>query len=294
MGLRQIVCVDMEPRAVPQMYLCPKQEANTLISPAVRYTKDGETIPEGQIADGAQLTVAPGQCLLLIRGGQIFDVCAAPGVYLYEKNAPSSFLMGNLTRAATPEMEAAEGEEQVCYLNLEERGNHAFSCSQKIIFQNDCGATISLMCRGRYCYRIANPILFYRYAVALTDCATMDSLLLEQFLSILQPAYDRLASMGVTDSTLSEHTPELIATLRALLYDKWYLACGVELQRVSITSVCMGSGFSGSTVQADREELSTDDQLEKSAKEFLSSMLSAFGSAFKGMNEQSKEVSDSE
>jgi hypothetical protein len=56
----------------------------------------------------------------------------------------------------------------------------------------------------------------------------------------------------------------------------------------------MGGGFSGSTVQADREELSPDDQLEKAAKEFLGSVLSAFGSAFQGMNEQSKEVSDTE
>ena len=286
MGLQQILCVDMDPRAVPEMYLCPKLDEQTLMARAVRYIKDGETLPEGGIADGAQLTVAPGQCVLLIRGEQIFDVCAAPGIYLYEKNAPASFLVGNLTRAATPETETAEGEEQVCYLNLEERGNHAFSCSQKITFQNDDGAPIPFMCRGRYCYRIANPILFYRYAAALTDLATMDALLLEHFLSILQPAYDRLASMGVTDSTLSEHTPELIATLRALLYDKWYLTCGVELQRVSITSMYMSGGIGGSTVQADREELSADEQLEKAAKEFLGSVLSAFGSAFQEMNGQ--------
>ena len=116
----------------------------------------------------------------------------------------------------------------------------------------------------------------------------MGAFLSEQFLTVLQPTYDRLAAMGVTDTTLSQHTPELIATLRAMLYEKWYLTCGIELQRVSITSMCMGGGFNpfgGSTVQADRDELSPDDQLEKAAKEFLCSVLSAFGSAIKSSNE---------
>lgn len=280
MGFRRIMCVDLEPRAVPQIYLCPKMDQHTLMTAAVRYTKDGETVPEGQIADGAQLIVAPEQCVLLLRGGQIFDLCAAPGVYIYEQNSPASFLMGKLTCTGGAQVAGGEGEERVLYLNAGEFGGNAFSCPQKLTFQSDDGAPISLMCRGRYCYRIANPLLFYRYAREMTDRGTLDAFLLEQFLTVLQPTYDRLASMGVKDSTLSDHTPELIATLRALLYDKWYTNCGIELQRVSITSVCMAGGFGGTTLQADRDELSTDDQLEKAAKEFFGSMLSAFGSAF--------------
>jgi membrane protease subunit (stomatin/prohibitin family) len=293
MGFRQVVCVDMNPIVVPEMYLCPKIDDKTFTAEAVRYAKYGETLPEGQIVDGAQFTIAPGQCVLLLRGGQIFDLCAVPGVYIYEENALASFLMGKLTRAGAPEAAPAKGVEQVVYLNTEEFGGNAFSCSQKLTFQTDDGTPISLMCRGRYCYRIANPILFYRYASEMTDRAALDAFLLEQFLTVLQPTYDRLASMGVTDSTLSEHTPELIATLRALLYDKWYVKCGIELQRVSITSVCMGSGFNpfgGTTVQADRDELSPDDQLEKAAKEFLGSVLSAFGSAFQSVNEKTEET----
>lgn len=289
MGFRQVVCVDMDPIVVPEMYLCPKIDGKTFTADAVRYIKSGEMLPEGQIADGAQLTVAPGQCVLLLRGGQIFDLCAVPGVYIYEKNAPASFLMGKLTRVATPEIQPAEGPEQVRYLNTEERGGNDFACKEKITFHDDAGAPISLMCRGRYCYRIANPILFYRHA---SELAELDTTLLEQFLSIIQPAYDRLASMGVTDTTLSEHTPELIATLRALLYDKWYINYGVELQRVSITTITMNGGFNpfgGTTVQADRDELSPDDQLEKAAKEFLGGVLSAFGSAFQSVNEKTGE-----
>lgn len=289
MGFRQVVCVDMDPIVVPEMYLCPKIDGKTFTADAVRYIKSGEMLPEGQIADGAQLTVAPGQCVLLLRGGQIFDLCAVPGVYIYEKNAPASFLMGKLTRVATPEIQPAEGPEQVRYLNTEERGGNDFACKEKITFQDDAGAPITLMCRGRYCYRIANPILFYRHA---SELAALDTTLLEQFLSIIQPAYDRLASMGVTDTTLSEHTPELIATLRALLYDKWHINYGVELQRVSITTITMNGGFNpfgGTTVQADRDELSPDDQLEKAAKEFLGSVLSAFGSAFQSVNEKTEE-----
>jgi membrane protease subunit (stomatin/prohibitin family) len=282
----------MNPIVVPEMYLCPKIDDKTFIAEAVRYAKYGETLPEGQIVDGAQFTVAPGQCVLLLRGGRIFDLCAVPGVYIYEKNAPASFLMGKLTRVASPEIQPAEGPEQVRYLNTEERGGNDFACKEKITFQDDAGAPITLMCRGRYCYRIANPILFHRYISTATEETALEPLLLEQFLSVIQPAYDRLASMGVTDTTLSEHTPELIATLRALLYDKWYLNYGIELQRVSITSVCMGSGFNpfgGTTVQADRDELSPDDQLEKAAKEFLGSVLSAFGSAFQSVNEKTEE-----
>lgn len=289
MGFRQVVCVDMNPIVVPEMYLCPKIDDKTFTAEAVRYIKAGEPLSEGQIADGAQFTVAPGQCVLLLRGGQIFDLCAVPGVYIYEKSTPPSFLMGKLTRAATPEIQPVEGAECVCYLNTEERRGNDFVCKEKITFQDDGGAPISLMCRGRYCYRIANPILFYRHA---SELEALDATLLEQFLSIIQPAYDRLASMGVTDTTLSEHTPELIATLRALLYDKWYINYGIELQRVSITTITMSDGFNpfgGTTVQADRDELSQDDQLEKAAKEFLGSVLSAFGSAFQSVNENTEE-----
>ena len=298
MGLKQIFCVDMEPIAAPQMYLCPKLDENVLMTAAVRYTKAGEEIPQGQIADGAQFTVAPGQCLLLTKGGQITEVCAQPGVYLYNRAEPASFLMGTMTRvAANQPKQPQDGPEQVIYLNGEEYGANAFTCPEKLTFQNDEGEPVSLMCRGRYCYRIANPILFYNYATAGTDRASLGAFLLEQFMTVLQPTYDRLAAMGVTDTTLSQHTPELIATLRAMLYEKWYLTCGVELQRVSITSVCMGSGFNpfgGTTVQADREELSPDDQLEKAAKEFLGSVLSAFGSAIKNANEPQSNASSGE
>ena len=289
MGLKQIFCVDMEPIAAPQMYLCPKLDENVLMTAAVRYTKAGEEMPQGQIADGAQFTVAPGQCLLLTKGGQITEVCAQPGVYLYNRAQPASFLMGTMTRMTTSQPEQPQdGPEQVIYLNGEEYGANAFTCPEKLTFQNDEGEPVSLMCRGRYCYRIANPILFYSYAAAGADRASLGAFLLEQFMTVLQPTYDRLAAMGVTDTTLSEHTPELIATLRAMLYDKWYLTCGIELQRVSITSMCIGGGFNpfgSSTVQADRDELSPDDQLEKAAKEFLGSVLSAFGSAIKSANE---------
>ena len=289
MGLKQILCVDMDPIAVPEMYLCPKLKEETLMAEAVRYTKAGEEIPQGQIADGAQFTVAPGECLLLTKGGQITEVCAQPGVYLYNRAQPASFLMGTMTRMTTNQPEQPQdGPEQVIYLNGEEYGANAFTCPEKLTFQNDEGEPVSLMCRGRYCYRIANPILFYNYAAVGTDRASLGAFLLEQFMTVLQPTYDRLAAMGVTDSTLSQHTPELIATLRAMLYDKWYLTCGIELQRVSITSMCIGGGFNpfgSSTVQADKEELSPDDQLEKAAKEFLGSVLSAFGSAIKSANE---------
>ena len=298
MGLKQIFCVDMEPIAAPQMYLCPKLDENVLMTAAVRYTKAGEEIPQGQIADGAQFTVAPGQCLLLTKGGEITEVCAQPGVYLYNRAEPASFLMGTMTRvAANQPKQPQDGPEQVIYLNGEEYGANAFTCPEKQTFQNDGGEPVSLMCRGRYCYRIANPILFYNYATTGTDRASLGAFLLEQFMTVLQPTYDRLAAMGVTDTTLSQHTPELIATLRAMLHDKWYLTCGIELQRVSITSVCMGSGFNpfgGTTVQADREELSPDDQLEKAAKEFLGSVLSAFGSAIKNANEPQSNASSGE
>ena len=299
MGLKQILCVDMDPIAVPEMYLCPKLDDQTLMAEAVRYTKVGEAFSQGQIADGAQFTVAPGQCLLLTKGSQVTDVCAQPGVYLYNRAEPASFLMGTMTRVTADQPEhPREGAELVLYLNAEEYGANAFTCPEKLTFQNDEGEPVSLMCRGRYCYRIANPILFYNYATAGIDRASLGEFLLEQFMTVLQPTYDRLAAMGVTDTTLSQHTPELIATLRAMLYEKWYLTCGIELQRVSITSMCMGGGFNpfgGSTVQADRDELSPDDQLEKAAKEFLGSVLSAFGNAIKSANEpQSGETSGKE
>ena len=298
MGLKQILCVDMDPIAVPEMYLCPKLDDQTLMAEAVRYTKVGEAFSQGQIADGAQFTVAPGQCLLLTKGGQVTEVCAQPGVYLYNRAEPASFLMGTMTRVTVDQPEhPREGAELVLYLNAEEYGANTFTCPEKLTFQNDEGTPVSLMCRGQYCYRIANPILFYRYAKAGTDRAALGEFLLEQFMTVLQPTYDRLAAMGVTDSTLSQHTPELIATLRAMLYEKWYLTCGIELQRVSITSMCMGGGFNpfgGSTVQADREELSPDDQLEKAAKEFLGSVLSAFGSAIKSASEPQSNTTSGE
>lgn len=285
MGLKRFVCADMDPQAVPEMYLCPKLDERQLMAQAVRYAKVGEPLAEGQIASGAQITVAPGQCVLFVRGAQILEFCAVPGVYLYDREAPGSFLRGKLScMAAAPVSEPQDGPEQVVYLNIEEVGGNAFSSSEKMTFRTDEGAPVSLACRGRYCYYIADPVQFYSYASAGIDRATLDAFLLEQFLSVLQPTYDRLAAMGVTNTTLSAHTPELIATLRALLYEKWYTACGIELQRVSVTSICMGGGsrsFGGETVQADRDELSEDDPLEKAAKEFFGTMLSALGSAFK-------------
>lgn len=64
MGLKQFLCVDMNPVAAPEMYLCPKLKKDTLMAKAVRYTKVGKEIAPEQVADGAQFTVVPGPVLL--------------------------------------------------------------------------------------------------------------------------------------------------------------------------------------------------------------------------------------
>lgn len=294
MGLKQLICVDMEPQAVPEIYLCPKIGEGRLMAEAVRYVKVGAEPSPEQVADGAQITVAPGQCLFLISGGKIKEVCAAPGVYQYQEQSPASFLMGSLTRFGAPDEEVCGSAERAIYLNTEEFGNNEFQLGQKVPFRSDDGQPVSLMCRGRYCYRIANPILFFNYIQPRfgldADRTVIDQWLKEQFLSVVPLVFERLAAMGVTDTTLGEHTPEMMSTFRAMLYDKWYTTGGIELQRVSVTTVAMHNGgfnpFDSTTVQAEQDESTPDAQLERAAKEFLGSVLSAFGAAFNATTEE--------
>ena len=72
-----------------EYFYCESMDSDILVKRGVK--KNGSRIFEDNvIADGSRIAVADGQCMIVVENGQVMDVCAEPGAYIYDtKTSPT-------------------------------------------------------------------------------------------------------------------------------------------------------------------------------------------------------------
>lgn len=241
-----------------EFFSCDALPADVLMRKGYKQTGKFSSNTNGSdnvISDGSGISVADGQCMIIVEQGKVVEVCAEPGVFTYKTDLAPSLFTGNFGESlkktfkdigARFTMGGSTGKDQrVYYFNTKELVDNKFGTANPIPFRvvdSKIGLDIdvSLRMNGVYSYKISDPILFYTNVCGNVSTEytreELDSQLKTEFISALQPAFARLSDMEIRPNQIIAHNAELEDAMNTALSAKWG-----ELRGLKIVSVAIGS-----------------------------------------------------
>ena len=212
---------------------------------------------ENIITNGSVITVADGQCMLIVDQGKIVDLCAEPGEYVYDMSTEPSVFYGDLGKSIQ-DVFANIGkrftfggeppkDQRIYYINLKEILNNKFGTPTPILFEVvnkaiNMHRTVNLRFNGVYSYIISDPLLFYtRLCGNVEEECTRDLIdgqLKADFMDALQPAVGALAEQELRPAQIPAKAKELKTAMNAELQDKWG-ARGISIASISLNPITL-------------------------------------------------------
>jgi membrane protease subunit (stomatin/prohibitin family) len=209
------------------------------------------------ISNGSIISVADGQCALIVVQGEVEEICAEPGEYLYDTSAEPSIFFGKLDKESILNVLKNIGrrftfggqppmDQRIYYINTKEFTGNPYGTPAPVPFRvvdSNIGLDmdISVGCFGEFSYRITNPLLFYANVCGNVEDAylrkQLDGQLKSELLTALQPAFAAISQTGIRYSSLPLHTEELSEKLNEILSAKWKNLRGIELSSLGISSI---------------------------------------------------------
>ena len=163
-------------------FYCDSLNENTLAVKGQKRTSDrgrssnirGES---NIISDGSIIAVNDGQCMIIVESGEIVDVCAEPGQFVYDRSTEPSIFYGDLgegiknTFARIGQRFTFGGDtgkdQRIYYFNTKEIYGNKYGTSSPIPFRvvderANIDMDFSVRVNGEYSYKLVDPILFYK------------------------------------------------------------------------------------------------------------------------------------
>ena len=207
------------------------------------------------ISDGSVISVADGQCMLIVEQGRVVDVCAETGEYIYDMSSEPSAFTGDLGESVFKVFHeigkrftyggVAGKDQRVYYFNTKEIVGNKYGTPNPVPFRivdKSIGLDIDVgvRCFGEYSYRLSNPILFYTNICGnVNDTysrSNLDGQLKAELLTALQPTFAAISEKGIRYSALPGHTSEICDALNEALKAKWRDLRGIEIVSFSVSS----------------------------------------------------------
>ena len=258
-----------------EYFYCEALPVDVLVAKGVN-RKTGKSTNKGTdniITSGSIVTVADGQCMIIVDQGKIAELCAEPGEFTYDASTEPTVFCGNLKEGIKQSFEnfakrfefggAAPKDQRVYYINTREIIGNKYGTAAPVPFRVvDAKAGIDMdlgvRCFGEYSFRITDPVLFYKeIAGNIQDRYTrdqIDSQLKSELLTAMQPAFARISDQGIRYSQLPGHTKEIADALNEELSNQWRDGRGIEIMAFGISSVTM-----------DEEDEKTIKEMQKAA-----------------------------
>lgn len=209
------------------------------------------------ISDGSGISVADGQCCIIVEQGKIIEFCAEPGVFTYNNKTAPSIFTGSLGESVSNSFKTIAArfamgggttgaDQRVYYFNLKEIMENRYGTATPIPFRvvgrnNSFDIDTSVKCNGQYSYRIVDPILFYTNVCGNISNyygrSEIDSTLKTELLTALQPALGQISAKGIRYSDLPAHAMEIADSLNEILSKSWIETRGIRIVAFGINSV---------------------------------------------------------
>ena len=241
-----------------EYFYCEAIPADTLITKGFKKQNRGSNNKgtENVISNGSIISVADGQCMIIVEQGKVVEVCAEPGEFVWDSSTEPSIFYGSLgeniknTFAQIGKRFTFGGEvpkdQRVYYVNTKEIPGNKYGTANPVPFRvvdKNIGldVDIAIRCHGEYSYKVTDPILFYTNVCANVSTSykrdQIDSQLKSELMTALQPAFARVSEMGVRYSALPGHTEEIADALNEAMSDKWSNLRGISVVSFGVTSV---------------------------------------------------------
>ena len=259
-----------------EFFYCDALDADTMVIKGQKKTGKRSSNTKGTdniITKGSVISVADGQCMIIVDNGKVAELCAEPGEFVYDSSTEPSIFAGKLGRGILDTFKEIgkrftfggelPKDQRVYYINTKELVGNKYGTASPVPFRVvDARARldmdIGLKCFGEFSFRIADPILFYTNVCAnVTESYKRDSIesqLRTELLTALQPAFARLSEKGIRYSAVPGHTAELAEFLNQELTAKWRKLRGLEIVSFGISSL-----------KADEEDEKRIEMLQETA-----------------------------
>ena len=208
------------------------------------------------ISNGSIVAVNEGQCMILVDQGQITEICAEAGEFVFDTSTEPSIFYGDLGENIVNSFKefykrlsfggGAAKDQRVYYINTKEIMGNKYGTVNPVPFRvvdTNVGLDmdIDIRCHGEYSYRIIDPVLFYKNLVGnISDefrRDSIDSQLKSELLTALQPAFAKISEKGIRYSALPGHTTEIADALNEVLSNKWIGTYGIKISTFGVSSV---------------------------------------------------------
>ena len=208
------------------------------------------------ITKGSVIAVADGQCMLITAQGQVVEVCAEPGAFVYDSSTEPSIFAGSLGQSIVESFKQfgrrftfggeIPQDQRVYFVNTRELVGNKYGTPNPIIMKisdPDLGIRVNMpiRCFGEYSFKIANPLLFYKsLAGNVSENYTRDRLesqMRSELLTHLGPAFAKMSAMGVSYDQLMGHTLEIRDVLSEELSEEWGQGRGIEIVKFGVSSL---------------------------------------------------------
>ncbi|MBE5831204.1 MAG: SPFH domain-containing protein [Butyrivibrio sp.] len=234
-------------------FYCPSLSSDVLLTKGVKKAGKGN---DNIISNGSIIAVNEGQCMILVDQGQITEICAEAGEFVYDTSTEPSIFYGNLGENIVASFKefgkrvgfggATAKDQRVYFINTKEILGNKYGTVNPVPFRvvdTNIGLDmdVSLKCHGEYSYRVVDPVLFYKNICGNVSGEftrdKIDSQLKSELLTALQPAFAKVSDMGIRYSSLPGHTTEIADALNEVLSKKWTEFYGIKISSFGVSSV---------------------------------------------------------
>ncbi len=242
-----------------EYFYCDSLDAQTLVVKGQKRTSKRSSNTKGTenvITKGSLITVADGQCMIIVDQGKVAELCAQPGEFVYDSSTQPSIFSGSLGQSIIETFKEigrrftfggeVPKDQRVYYINTKELTGCKYGTASPVPFRvvdqrAGIDMDICVKCFGEYSYRITDPILFYTNVCANVQSeytrSAIDGQLKTELLTALQPSFALLSEKGIRYSALPGHTTELAEALNMQLSAKWKKLRGIEIVSFGISSI---------------------------------------------------------
>ena len=241
-----------------EYFYCPSLSNDTLLTKGEKKAGRGSNKKgsDNVISDGSIIAINEGQCMILVDQGQITEVCADTGEFVYDVSSEPSVFYGDLSESIINSFKefgkrvgfggTAPKDQRVYFVNKKEILGNKYGTVNPVPFRvvdTNIGLDmdVSIKCHGEYSYRVVDPVLFYKNICGNVEGSfsreKIESQLKSELLTALQPAFAKISELGIRYSALPGHTTEIANALNEVLSDKWAGFYGITITSFGISSV---------------------------------------------------------